>query len=76
MFILSLTSMQSKLKNRITVEHDGKAYEAIREPDYWVARCPKCDLYEECAFSARLLCGVLVSRDYYFKLIGNVQNNL
>lgn len=76
MYTLSLISMKTKKKNRITVEYEGKIYEAIHEHDMWDPKCKECDLYAPCANSCRLLCGDLVSRDYYFKLIGNVQNNL
>lgn len=64
------------MKNRITVEHNGKLYEAIFHQNFEDDVCLKCDLFDECYAQEPCLCAELVDYNYYFKEIEHVQNNI
>lgn len=64
------------MKNRITVEHNGKVYEAIPHSFFDVNACLRCDLAYECFVNDDCLCAELVDNNYYFKEIEHVQNNI
>lgn len=60
------------MKNRITVEHKGKVYEAISHEPFEYCVCLNCDFYDECNGNLPLLCSELVGLNYYFKEINHV----
>lgn len=64
------------MKNRITVEHDGKIYEALPDPPDDLKVCWFCALADECFWQVGCLCSELVNLKYHFRLIGYVQNNI
>ena len=64
------------MKNRITVEHNNKVYEAISHQPLDCEGCLNCDLAYECFVNDDCLCAELVDYNYYFKEIEHVQNNI
>lgn len=64
------------MKNRITVEHNGKIYEALPDPPDGLRVCWFCALADECAGQVPCLCSEIVDLRYHFNLIGYVQNNI
>lgn len=64
------------MKNRITVEHNGKVFNAIPHDPFDISVCWRCDLADDCFGQVTCLCSDLVGLNYYFNKISDVQNHL